>query len=131
MYQFLIIAYHFTLHKYFCLLGDFNARSHNKDNFLDKNDFFVDHFGFDYVVRNFFNVSFFFLPKFNMKLHRNSQDGVFNNEGNSLLETYKSNNLFILNGRCGKDKKDAYTFKNTSIIDYAILSAETLIFSQI
>ena len=62
-----------------------------------------------------------------MKLHRNSQDGVCNNEDNSLLETCKSNNLFILNGRYGKDKKGAYTFKNTSIIDYAILSAETLI----
>ena len=75
---------------------------------------------------------FIFLRKFNMKLHRNSQDGVCNNAGNSLLETCKSSNLFILNGRCGKDKKGAFTFKNTTIIDYAILSAEALIFfSQI
>ena len=44
------------LHKYVCLLGDFNTRTHNKDDFLDENDFFVDHFGFDDVVRNFFNV---------------------------------------------------------------------------
>ena len=63
-----------------------------------------------------------------MKLHRNSQDGVCYNEGNFLLETCKSNNFFILIGRCGKDKKGTYIFKNMSIIDYATLSAETLNF---
>ena len=45
------------LYKYVCLLGDFNARTHNKDDFLNENDFFNDHFGFDDTVRNLYNVS--------------------------------------------------------------------------
>ena len=44
------------LYKYICLLGDFNARTHNKDDFLDVDDFFNDHFVFDHNVRNFYNL---------------------------------------------------------------------------
>ena len=33
------------LHKYVCFLGDFNVRTHNKDDFLDEDDFFVGHLG--------------------------------------------------------------------------------------
>ena len=48
------------VYKFVCLLGDFNARTHNKDDFLDVDDFFNGHFGFDDTVRNFYNVFFFF-----------------------------------------------------------------------
>ena len=41
------------LYKYVCLLGDFKARIHIKDDFLDVDDFFNDHFGFDDTVRIF------------------------------------------------------------------------------
>ena len=54
------------LYKYVCRLGDFNARTHNKDDFLDVDDFCNVHFGFDDTVRNFYNVSSFFLPKLNI-----------------------------------------------------------------
>ena len=64
-----------------------------------------------------------------MSLHRTTRDSIFNNEGKILLEICKSNNLFILNGRCGKDKEmGAFTFKNTSTIDYSIFSTESLKF---
>ncbi|MEW8546068.1 MAG: reverse transcriptase family protein [Candidatus Thiodiazotropha sp.] len=57
------------------------------------------------------------------------KDKATNNEGNRLLETCKSNNLFILNGRCGKDKGiGEYTFKSISVIDYSISTAEALKF---
>ena len=37
----------------------------------------------------------------------------------------KSNNLIILNGRCGKNKNiGKYSFRNISVIDYAISSYE-------
>ena len=55
-----------------------------------------------------------------MNSHRKSQDSVYNNVGNILLEICKSNNLFILNGRCGKDKE--------AFVDYSITTAETLKF---
>ena len=58
-----------------------------------------------------------------------SQDKTANNEGRSLLEVCKSSNLFMLNGQCGKDKGvGSFTFKNVSVIDYSILSAQLLKF---
>ena len=40
------------------------------------------------------------------------------NEENILIDICKNNNLFILNGRCGKDKGvGAFTFKQCSVID--------------
>lgn len=46
-----------------------------------------------------------------------------NNSGFRLIEICKNNNLSILNGRFGHDKnKGAMTFRNVSVIDYAIVS---------
>ena len=64
-----------------------------------------------------------------MNLRRISHDTVCNNEGNALLEICKSNNLCILNGRCGKDKNlGSFTFKHTSVIDYSITTVDTFKF---
>ena len=64
-----------------------------------------------------------------MSLHRTTRDSICNNEGKILLEICKSNDLFILNGRCGKDKEmGAFIFKNSSTIDYSIFSTESLKF---
>ena len=60
---------------------------------------------------------------------RCSKDSNINNEGRLLLETCKSNNLLILNGRCGKDRGvGSFTYKNTSVIDYTVVSAQILKF---
>ena len=46
-----------------------------------------------------------------------------------LLDMCKSNNLLILNGRCGYDKsKGSLTFRNRSTIDYFVVSLECLQF---
>ena len=64
-----------------------------------------------------------------MTKFRTSKDKTVNNEGNILLETCKSNNLFILNGRCGKVKNvGAFTFKQCSVIDYIIVLSQALKF---
>ncbi|MCW4343918.1 MAG: reverse transcriptase family protein [Candidatus Thiodiazotropha endolucinida] len=66
-----------------------------------------------------------------MPIQRCSKDTVLNNLGNSLIELCKSNNLCILNGRCGDDKNVGnLTFRNTSVIDYTIVSAETLLYVE-
>ena len=43
------------------------------------------------------------LEKLNIPLERVSQDAKNNNTGYWLVDTCKSNNLFIVNGRFGKD----------------------------
>ena len=115
-------------HKYVLLLGDFNPRIQTKEDFLDVDDFFAEHLNFDESLRQFYNISLL-LENFNMAKFRTSKDKTVNNEGNILLETCKSNNLFILNGRCGKDKNvGAFTFKQCSVIDYIIVSSQALKF---
>ena len=50
-----------------------------------------------------------------------------NNDGNLLLDLCKSCNLFILNGRCGRDKGiGSLTFKDLSTIDYSLSSFDCL-----
>ena len=44
------------------------------------------------------------LDALNIARERTSQDNTVNNEGTMLLDMRKSNNLLILNGRCGDDK---------------------------
>ena len=56
-------------------------------------------------------------PQFltSVNYQKSVQDKVINNEGNKLIDICKSNNLFILNGRCGTDKNiGAMTFRNLS-----------------
>ena len=52
-------------HKYVLLLGDFNARIQTKEDFLDVDDFFAEHFNFDESLRQFYNISSL-LENFNM-----------------------------------------------------------------
>ena len=111
------------LHKYVLLTGDFNARIQTLDDFLDADDFLVRHFDFDASMQEFYNASSI-LPIVNMNRNRSSKDKTINNEGRLLLEVCKSSNLFILNGRCGKDKGiGSFTYKNLSVIDYSIGSS--------
>ena len=118
------------LHKYMFLLGDYNARTQSEQEFLDADDFFSELFGYDYTLNQFYNISSL-LTQFNFDHTRSSKDKVLNNEGKFLLDLCKSNNLFILNGRCGQDKGvGELTFKNVSVIDYSIVSAHALKFIQ-
>ena len=62
---------------------------------------------------------------------RNSKDKIINNEGKKLLEICKTNNLIILNGRCGKDKcAGEIMFREKSVIDYSIASVNCLSFIE-
>lgn len=76
------------------MLGDFNARTETKEEFLDVDDFFAEHFSFDNSLQQFYNISSM-LKNFNMNTVRSSHDKTENNEGNTLIDICKSNNLFI------------------------------------
>ena len=94
--------------------------------FLDADNFLADLFHFDDAMQQFFDISSI-LEQYKFSKNRKSKDSVVNNEGNRLLDICKSNNLIILNGRCGQDKETgAYTFKSISVIDYTIASTEVL-----
>ena len=117
-----------VLHKYLFLFGDFNAKTERKEEFLDVDNFFERFFEFDDTLTQFYNVSDM-LTQYKMDKTRTSKDRNINNEGRVLLEICRSNNLFILNGRCGRDKGNGeYTFKQCSVIDYSIVSAQALNF---
>ena len=113
-------------HKYVYLLGDFNARSGLNDDFLPADDEFARMFEYDDTMINHFNKSSC-LPDFGLSIKRVNKDSLVNNDGNFLLDICKSNNIFILNGRCGHDRDlGSFTFKNISTIDYSLSSFEGL-----
>ncbi|VDI38437.1 Hypothetical predicted protein [Mytilus galloprovincialis] len=69
------------------------------------------------------------LSTLGIDVSRNSLDLSVNNYGNRLLQLCQNIELLIANGRLGKDKGiGALTCKNTTIVDYCILSLEVLPF---
>lgn len=85
--------------KFVFLMNDFNARTCNKTVFVDADEFLTHYFSFDDSMHGSFNIS----SKHFLSKHMVSQDKVINNVGNM----YKSNNMLILNARCGNDKEMA------------------------
>ena len=66
----------------------------------EKDRFFTHRFDFDKAMISIFNVASI-LDRCKLPKQPISQNKVFNNEGNKLIDICKSNNLFILNGRWG------------------------------
>ena len=67
--------------------------------------FFSEHFDqYDNTLNDFYNVSSLLMQS-NLECTRSSKDKNLNNEGKLLIDICKTNNLIILNGRCGKDKE--------------------------
>ena len=110
---------------YVCILDDFNAQTADLED-LTKNDTFLsEHFHFDQQTDDFFDQNCA-LEKYNLNLKRLSKDKKKNNSGFRLIDMCKNNNLTILNGRYGHDKQiGAMTFRDTSVIDYALASSDT------
>ena len=107
--------------KFVFLMGDFNARRCNKDDFVDADDFLTHQLSLHDTMDGSLNISSK-LEKTNLSMHRVSQDKIINNEGNMQLDMCKSNSMLILNGRCGDDKcTGSMTFRNQSVINYSII----------
>ena len=114
--------------KFVFLMGDSNARVCNKDDFVDADDFLTHHLSLDDTMDGSLNISSK-LERTNLSKHRVSQDKIINNEGNMLLYMCKSKSRLILNGRCGDYKfNGSVTFRNQSVIDYSIVSFQSLQF---
>ncbi|XP_071137198.1 uncharacterized protein [Mytilus edulis] len=102
-----------------CLLGDFNAHTGTKTEFTEINDYVLNSVQLEDVINS---VN---LETLGIDVSRNSLDLSVNNYGNRLLQLCQNIELLIVNGRLGKDKCiGALTCKNTTIVDYCILSPE-------
>lgn len=110
---------------YVCILGDFNAQTGELTDFTSADSFFSEHFHFDQQTIDFFDQNCV-LEANNIKLNRTSKDKKKNNLGFRLIDICKNDNLFILNGRYGQDRDTgAMTFRDTSVIDYILVSTKT------
>ena len=109
-----------------CLTGDMNARTATLCDFITADSFIAYLFEFDQETLQFYNQAEQ-LHTLNINKNRVSKDKHTNNNGYKLIEICINNNLFILNGRFGKDKAEGnLTFRNQSLIDYTICSFDCL-----
>ena len=109
-----------------CLTGDMNARTSTLCDFITADSFIADLFEFDQETLQFYNQAEQ-LHTLYINKNRLFRDKLTNSNGYKLIEIYINNNLFILNGRFGKDNTVGnLTVRNQSLIDYTICSFDCL-----
>ena len=109
-----------------CLTGDMNARTSTLCDFITADSFIADLFEFDQETLQFYNQAEQ-LHTLDINKNRVSREKLTNSNGYKLTEICINNNLFILNGRFGKDKTVGnLTVRNQSLIDYTICSFDCL-----
>ncbi|CAC5367388.1 unnamed protein product [Mytilus coruscus] len=101
---------------------DFNSRTASLQDFNDLVD--TD----DFLAQNLIDINEFsnvnILDKLDIQRKRHSVDLSVNTYGRKLIQLCKNNNMYIMNGRIGNDEEGKPTSKNTSVIDYAISTAD-------
>ncbi|CAG2241201.1 unnamed protein product [Mytilus edulis] len=104
--------------------GDFNSRTASLQDFNDLVD--TD----DFLAQNLIDINEFsnvdILDKLGIQRKRHSTDLNVNTYGRKLIQFCKNNNMYIMNGRIGNDEVGKPTSKNTSVVDYAISTADVL-----
>ena len=103
-----------------------NARTSELCDFITADQTIADFMNFDQETLSFFNKSEE-LDKININKYRVSQDIIVNSNENKLIDIFINNNMFILNGRFGKDKVlGKCTFRDQSLIDFTICSINAI-----
>ncbi|CAG2239753.1 unnamed protein product [Mytilus edulis] len=106
------------------LLGDFNSRTANEQDFFNISDF-EEHLT-EFIDVNEFN-DIHVLDDLKIPRIRNSSDTVVNSYGRKLIQFCKNNNMYILNGRVGKDRVlGKPTSRSISVVDYILCTANIL-----
>ena len=114
--------------KYVTISGDINARTAKLPDYVELDQYISEQFDFDDDIANFFDKTEI-LKNLNIPVERSSMDVKTNNTRYWLTDLCKNNNLFIVNGRVGKDKGvGRKTFRETSTIDYTICTADCFTF---
>ena len=107
----------FTNSKYVGLIGDFNSRTGEDDDYVNVNLEHGDN-NIDEFIENHAGI----LENLNIPLKRKNIDKTKNKYGNMLLNFCKANQLFIVNS-IGDDKGiGRLTCRNFSTVDYCISS---------
>ena len=112
-----------STNKYVILAGDFNSRISELNDFIPSDPFIFDEF--DIGLESRANVDkHTLLEHLSIPLNRKSRDNKTNSHGFCLIERIRNNNLFVMNGRVGRDLNGDYTFKQKSVIDYVIATGD-------
>ena len=95
------------------MVGNFNVRIAEEKDYIFLEDYaFVDDLQGIYI-NEVCNLDIFGIPR-----RRTSKDKGKIRYGNFLLDFCKGNNVFIMNGRLGKDQMGNLTCRNASVVDY-------------
>jgi len=109
------------------LMGDFNARTSLKDDFISLNDSISILTGLENISNDLFN-SKKNLMLLDLPTRRSNVDSGCNNNGNKLIDLCKDLDMKIVNGRFGPDKNvgnfTCYKPNGNSVVDYIITSPE-------
>lgn len=105
------------------LMGDFNSRTGEKEDLLKIDEFLSDKYGLEFLEDE--NAELLGNFKYNnIPFKRTNADKTVNTYGNQMIEFCRTSNLFILNGRFGRNIQNSakYTCKDKSVIDYFLSS---------
>jgi hypothetical protein len=118
--------------KYCILIGDVNGHTSNLPDFIEMDDLMAREFNLDDDFLKIFNsdISVDTLTSYNFPRNRESKDNKTNSVGLQFLELLSCNNLFIINGRTKDDHLGNLTFRDVSVIDYAVASLHCFPFIQ-
>lgn len=106
------------------LAGDFNSWCGEISDFIENcTDDPVFNFDIDVSINS---ASINSLDTLGIQTLRSSKHKRVNNYGNRLIQLCKNNNIFIANGRLCNDNVAHFTFKDTSVVDYCIMSPEIM-----
>ncbi|MES9880523.1 MAG: reverse transcriptase family protein [Sedimenticola sp.] len=115
-----------STYKYVFVTGDTNGRTGEIADYTPADNFLSDLFDYDMDSISFFNADNC-LTELGISKDRKSLDKRKNQIGYRLLDICRGNNLFILNGRIGKDRNiGKLTFRNQSLIDYTLVSCHSM-----
>ena len=105
-----------------CIVGDFNARISNCEDYFEPNDISDHELNLDdFEVDSLSNIHK--LDELSIPRNRESDDKKKNNFGNYLLDFCRTNNMYLLNGPLEPGK--CTTIKG-SVVDYCICTYELL-----
>lgn len=111
-------------YKSIVLLGDFNARTSSRQDYIEVDKFIAHEQNFDDIYTDS-ETQFSLLETANVSVKRMSLDQKVNNYGYQLLDLCKSQDIFIVNGRVFPDSKvGGTTCRDASVVDYFICSVD-------
>ena len=109
--------------KFVILAGDFNSRTSELNDFIPSDPFICDLLEIDLETQTLLNKHAI-LEGLSIPLNRKSLDRKTNSHGFRMIELCRNSNLFILNGRLLNDTNGSFTFKERSVIDYVLATAD-------